>query len=252
MPRSAESPSAPKAPRRTPAYVYVAVVAPVAIAVVAAATQPWLPPSHLLRDSQVVAGLHGDSSPAYGLLSNLGILALAVASGMALLGWLIARRTGDELGPLLAWSFALGLVFVLDDLLLLHEAASGASWTGIAIAAGYGIAFLAYLARFRDVARRRLDGGMLLIAIAAFAGSAVVDLLVDPTQASVLIEDGAKLLGIMAWSVFVARAAILAFEPMAAPSVGSARVETAARRERVSEPGRVTSGPPSDGNPHGR
>lgn len=237
MPRSAESPSAPKASRRTPAYVYVAVVAPVAIAVVGAATQPWLPPSHLLRDSQVVAGLHGDSSPAYGLLSNLGILAIAVASGMALLGWLVARRAGDELAPLLACSFGLGLAFVLDDLLLLHEAASSASWTGIAIAAGYGVAFLGYLARFQDVARQRLDAGLLLIAITAFAGSAAVDLLVGPTQASVLVEDGAKLLGIVAWSVFVARAAIVAFEPKTAPPADSAHADIAARPERVSSAG---------------
>lgn len=237
MPRSAESPSAPKAHRRTPAPVYVAVVAPVAIAVVAASTQPWLPPSHLLRDSQVVAGLHGDTSPAYGLLSNLGILAIAVASGMALLGWLVARRAGDDLGPLLAWSFWLSLAFVLDDLLLLHEAASSASWTGIAIAAGYGVAFLVYLARFQDVARQRLDSGLLLMAIGAFAVSAAVDLLVDATQASVLIEDGAKLLGIVAWSVFVARAAIIAFEPVTPPSADSARAEIEAEPERVSSAG---------------
>lgn len=226
-------------PSRTPTAVYVAVVAPVAIAVVAAATQPWLPPSHLLRDSQVVAGLHGDTSPAYGLLSNLGILAIAVASGMALLGWLATRRAGDELGPLLAWSFGLGLAFVLDDLLLLHEAASSASWTGIAIAAGYGVGFLVFLARFQDVARQRLDGGLLLLAIAAFAGSAAVDLLATPTQASVLIEDGAKLLGIVAWSVFVARAAIVALEPTPTPSAESARVEMAA--EAGAEPERVPS-----------
>jgi hypothetical protein len=220
--------------------VYIAVIAPVAIAVGAAATQPWLPPSHLLRDSQVVAGLHGDTSPAYGLLSNLGILTIAVASGMALLGWLVARRAGDDLGPLLAWSLSLGLAFVLDDLLLLHEAASSASWTGIAIAASYGVAFLVYLARFRDVVGQRLDGGLPLMAIAAFAGSAAVDLLVDPTQASVLIEDGAKLLGIVAWSVFVARAAIVASVPMRAPSAGSAQAEILA--EIGAGPERVSSG----------
>ena len=199
--------------------VYVAVAAPVIIATVAAATQPWLPPSHVLRDSQVIAAAHGDASPAYGLLSNLGVVVIAIATGMALLGWLVGRRNGDPLGSLLAWSFALSLAFVLDDLLLLHEAASVTSWGSIAVAAVYGAAFLVYLARFQEVVRERFDGGLLFLAIAAFGGSAVVDVLVRPTQTSVLLEDGAKLLGIVAWSVFVGRAALTAIRP-ARPRAG--------------------------------
>lgn len=213
MPRSEDPPSAPNTPSRAPAPKYAAVVAPVAIAIIAAATQPWLPPSDLLRDSQVVAAAHGEASPAYGLLSNLGILVIALASGMALAGWLVVRRTDDAARPFLAWSFALGLVFVLDDLLLLHESSAFASWAGIAVAVAYGVAFLVYLARFQDVVRQRFDAGLLLLAIAAFAGSAAVDLLARPTQASVLIEDGAKLLGIVAWSAFVGTAALTALRP---------------------------------------
>ncbi|GGI45979.1 multidrug transporter EmrE-like cation transporter [Agromyces flavus] len=211
--------------RGTPALLYAAVAAPVMVAILAAATQPWLRPSDLTRDSQAVAVAHDATSPAYGVLSNVGIVLMAVACGMALLGWLVSRQTGDPVAALLAWSSALGLAFVLDDLLLLHESAAFGPWAGIAAAATYAAGFVAYLARFHELIRARLDGGLLILALAAFAGSAVVDVLAAPTQASVLVEDGAKLLGIVAWSVFVGRAAITALASNPPASTSAERVE---------------------------
>jgi hypothetical protein len=223
----------PVRPPGTPALVYAAVAAPVAVAIAGAATQPWFRPSDLTRDSQAVAVAHGATSAAYGVLSNVGVVVMAVACGMAVLGWLGSRASGDPVAPLLAWSFGLGLAFVLDDLLMLHESAAFGPWAGAAAAAVYAIAFVAYLVRFHELIRVRLDGGVLMLAIAAFAGSATVDVLVAPTQASVLVEDGAKLLGIVAWSVFVGRAAVTALASNRTANPSAERIERIERVERV-------------------
>ena len=64
--------------------------------------------------------------------------------------------------------------------------------------------------RFRDVIIRDLDVGLLLLAVGSLGISLVTDLLVAPTQSSVLVEDGAKLLGLVAWSAFGLRTALFA------------------------------------------
>ena len=224
MPGSEQPPSG-----RTPRPVYVAVAAPVLIATVAAATQPWLPPSHLLRDAQVVAAAHGDTSIAYGLISNLGIVATVLAAGAALVAWMAVRRRDDVLGMLLAWAFPLSLAFALDDLLLLHETAAVSPWTGHLVAAAYGAAFLAFVGRFLQTIRERLDSGLILLAVAGFGVSALVDLLATPSQMSVLVEDGAKLLGIIAWSAFVVRAALAALRSTAGDGAPAPRAQVAAK-----------------------
>ena len=221
----------PDARAWTRPLTYGVVMAPVAIAMTAVATQPWLVPSDLLRDGQAVAARHGDTSAAYGLISNLGITATLLAAGAALLGWLAVRRSDDGLGALLAWAFPLSLAFALDDLLLIHESVAFSPWSGHLVVAAYGVAFLAFVGRFLAAIRERLDFGLIVIAVAGFALSALVDLLATPSQASVLVEDGAKLLGLVAWSTFVARAALTAIRAASATAgdagpTGNAEADT--------------------------
>ena len=189
---------------RTPPTVYLAVLFPVVVVMAATVLQPWLPPSDLLRDSQAVAAGHAGASPAYGLVSNVGIVVLTLSSGGAALGWLVLHDAPAPWPRLLLWAAVLTLVLVLDDLLLLHEAAAFAPGSGVLVAAAYGLAFLRFVVRFRDAIVRDLDAGLLLLAVGSLGFSLVADLLVAPTQASVLVEDGAKLLGLLAWSAFVA------------------------------------------------
>ena len=196
---------------RTPLTAYLSVLLPVVVLMAATVLQPWLPPSDLMRDSQVVAAGHAGASPAYGLISNVGIVVLALSSGAAAIGRLALPDAPAPLPRLLLWIAVLTLVLVVDDLLLLHEAAAFAPWAGVLPAAVYGLAFLRFIARFRDVIVRELDVGLLLLAVGAFGVSAVTDLLVAPTQTSVLVEDGAKLLGLVAWSAFGLRTTLLAF-----------------------------------------
>ena len=207
---------------RTPPVVYLAVVLPVVVVMAATVLQPWLPPSDLLRDSQVVAAGHAGASPAYGLISNVGIIMLTLSSGGAALGSLVLRDAPAPWPRLLVWVAALTLVLVLDDLLLLHEAAAFGPGSGALAAAAYGLAFLRFVVRFRDAILRDLDAGLLLLAVGSLGFSLVIDLLMAPTQASVVVEDGAKLLGLLAWSAFVLRTVLVAF----AHAGGAARAAT--------------------------
>jgi hypothetical protein len=136
---------------------------------------------------------------------------LTLSSGGAALGWLVLHDAPAPWPRLLLWAAVLTLVLVLDDLLLLHEAAAFAPGSGVLVAAAYGLAVLRFVVRFRDAILRDLDAGLLLLAVGSLGFSLVTDLLVAPTQASVLVEDGAKLLGLLAWSAFVLRTALSAF-----------------------------------------
>ncbi|MGR2752278.1 hypothetical protein [Agromyces arachidis] len=212
-----------RAADRTPPLGYVAAVVPVAFVIVVVATQPWVPPTDLIRDSQVVAVLRGSSSTLHGLVSNLGILAITVAAGAAFVGAAAAPRRVHRLRRALAWGGALSLAFALDDLLLLHETATFASWVPKLIAAAYAAAFGAYVWRFRAVVLRHLDVGLLTLAILAFGMSAIVDVLAEPaTVASVLAEDGAKLLGLAAWAAFLIRGALTALRVSSSTDVAVA------------------------------
>ena len=111
---------------------------------------------------------------------------------------------------LLGWIAVLSLALVLDDLLLLHEAATFGPSAGALFAAAYGLAFLRFVVRFRDAIVHDLDVGLLLLAVGSLGVSVVTDVVVAPTQASVLLEDGAKLLGLVAWSAFALRTALFA------------------------------------------
>ena len=195
---------------RTPFTAYLSVLLPVVVLMAATVLQPWLPPSDLMRDSQVVAAGHAGASPAYGLISNVGILALALSSGAAAIGRL-ALPDAPARSRLLLWIAVLTLVLVVDDLLLLHEAAAFAPLAGVLTTAAYGLAFLRFVVRFRDVIVNELDVGLLVLAVGAFGVSAVTDLLVAPTQTSLFVEDGAKLLGLAAWSAFGLRTTLFAF-----------------------------------------
>jgi hypothetical protein len=235
-----ESPSAGRT--HTPWAAYAAVVVPVVIVLGAVAMQPWMPLSDLMRDSQVVAVARGDANAAYGLLSNLGILVMALASGGALIGRLALRGAPGPVRSLLAWSALLSLAVALDDLLLLHETLAFAAWAGALVGAVYGLAFLSYYLRFRATIRRDLGAGLLALAVAALGFSLVVDGLMEPaTQSSILLEDGAKLLGFVAWSAFVLRAAVLALRSRASAPGGDARAHGAGPRLRTAVPRRPLS-----------
>lgn len=203
-----------RATDRTPPLVYAAVFVPVVVIVVAVVTQPWMPPTDLVRDAQAVAVLRGSAHTAHGLVSNLGIVATVLGAGAAFVGAAAASGRNGRLRRALAWGGVASLIVALDDLLLLHESATFASWMAMAFAAAYAIGFTVYLWRFRVAILRYLDVGLLALAMLALGTSAIVDVLAEPAiVASVLVEDSAKLLGLAAWAGFLIRGAITAVRP---------------------------------------
>ncbi|WP_353826527.1 hypothetical protein [Agromyces sp. SYSU T0242] len=223
--------------RRTPAWVITTLVLVTLVAMTLVVAQPWLSPTDLVRDGQAVAAKHGDTSSAYGLVSNLGIVVAVLAAGFASAG-IVVLASGDRLRALLGWCIGLTLVFALDDLLLLHESTAFGPASGFLLVIGYAVAFATVAIRFREVIVDRLDPALLATMFAALGLSAAVDVLVEPaTIASVLVEDGAKLLGVLAWSAFVVRAALVALR------AGGERSTDQASRSRTASP---------HSNPHSR
>gem|GEM_PF-1776318 len=231
--------------RRTPAWIHVALAAVVAVTVVVVLAQPWFAPTDLVRDSQSVAATRGDASPAYGLVSNLGIVVLVMAAG-TLVAAIAIVPPGAASRRLLAWSLALSLVFALDDLLLLHETAAFGPGSGTVLAAAYAAGFIVFALHFRDTILERFEPSLLAVVFTGLGASAIVDVLVEPaTRLSVIVEDGAKLLGVLAWSTFVVRAAIVELRADRATWDLAAKVPATAGRaaEGRAEPRATADGP---------
>jgi len=163
------------------------------------------PVGDLTRDP--VAVLDG---PAYiGVLSNIGAVVWAVGLSACLIAVIV--HGFDRWSPFL-WGGLLTGLLLADDLFLLHEAyypSVGIPEKGYPIL--YAAAFVAYLVVFRGFLASNA-GWLLLLAAALFAASALLDLALDE-DAPFLIEDGFKLLGIVAWTVLFLMAAIKELRP---------------------------------------
>jgi len=160
------------------------------------------PVADFTRDPIAVGGL-----PFYtGFFSQLGFFFWGIAVGVCILG---ARLAGQGLSaedgprptlrPLLVATGALTALLGMDDGLLLHEKVFpkyGIPDQGVL--AAYALFMAAYLVVF---ARTFLGLRYLLLvtALLAFAISAGIDVLIPHKASPILLEDSAKLVGIVAW-----------------------------------------------------
>ncbi|MEO1092617.1 MAG: hypothetical protein AAFX81_18500 [Pseudomonadota bacterium] len=167
--------------------------------------QPWIPPDVLLRDPLAVGVATGECCPPYyGAISNLGVLIWAAAASVGLFTALVLGSLGrwSALSFPLASGLLTGLL-TLDDLYMLHDRVL--PYLGVpehVVYGVYGLLALAYLLRFHGELRAG-SLPILLIAVAAFAASVLLDQLPQVSDTHhVLIEDGAKFAGIVAWAVY--------------------------------------------------
>lgn len=147
-------------------------------------------------------------SPWYtGALSNLGILVWTAGVVFAIAGAWVARRIGRaSAARFLAFGALATLILVLDDVFALHAGplkhALGGSKNAAQVlvvlpVVAWVLAFYADIQRTRSV--------LLFAALASLAGSVVVDVGVSlGGDSRLLVEDGMKFLGILAWSQYFA------------------------------------------------
>ena len=139
-----------------------------------------------------------------GLVSELGILGWAAAATAAAASAFVAgvgRRRGAAW--FLVHGCGLGTLLCLDDLLQVHSGPLlgllGVPKVGMLALLAGAVVHWAVIHR-RELARTRR--GLLAGAATAFALSLAVDVLGTGRGIALVVEDGAKLLGILAWAAY--------------------------------------------------
>ncbi|MCB0992005.1 MAG: hypothetical protein R2770_13010 [Acidimicrobiales bacterium] len=169
-------------------------------ALAVAGLQTAIPREELFLDTTAISGL-----PWYaGVLSNVGILAWTVAAVAALGGgWVSFQTLRPSAGRFLTAGGLVASILLLDDLLRLHSSVIPKVLgvpKAIAMLLVVAPAILWFLGFIDEVLRTRWL--VLLAALGAFFGSVAADQLLPSGPNTLLIEDGAKLLGVLAWSLY--------------------------------------------------
>lgn len=156
------------------------------------------------RDVSVLADLH----PLAGSLSNLGVLLWCAASAICFFGRISLPQASVSERRFLFWSGVLSAYFTLDDLFQIHEYFIPevlGIWEKAAyllIAGSVG----AYLFFFRRILLRTnvlpLVCALGLLAFSAGFDAALAPLFDLNSEWFVLVEDGAKWLGIACWCAY--------------------------------------------------
>jgi hypothetical protein len=176
--------------------------------------QPWLPMASLIRDPVAILG----GRFYHGLVSNLGVLLWCGTAAVCLFrGAEVWRAGARQRGGFLLSAGSVTLMLLLDDFFLAHEQIlPNMGIPEKATLAFYPLAVALYVAVYwRQTIRA--DAALLVLSLAFLAISNLVDVVFGyhfyPTpvgqevSAGVILEEGAKFVGIAAWSVFHIRAA---------------------------------------------
>jgi hypothetical protein len=152
-----------------------------------------------------------------GFLSNVGVLLWAAATAICLFSAFIAIRIlhESEFFEFLLGSGLLTGMLMMDDLFLFHDEVFP-DHLGISqkvVYAAYVVCAFTYLLYFRTMILRT-DYLLLVMALGLFAVSVTVDLHLFYTPERVLVEDGAKFLGIAFWSGYFLRVSASIFLPL--------------------------------------
>ena len=158
-----------------------------------------------LKDPAAVAG-----DPFYvGFASNVGVLGWWTAASASLVAVaLLWRDRRADAFPLLA-AAALTIVLALDDLFMLHESALPAVGVPqVTLYVFYALASVFLVVRWRSFLART-EWPLLAVAVFLLGCSVGIDVLNEARGAEQpLIEDGTKLLAIMAWATYFVRTSI--------------------------------------------
>lgn len=211
------------------------------------------------------AAIH-EADPFLGAVSNLGIVLWAFAAGIALFAFRALRGTVGAAEPraLFASFGVFTLWLLLDDLFMLHERVlpDEAGIPQPLIVALYALTACGLIARYRAVVAAS-DYRPLALALLLFGCSVGVDQGPGAWHAwpgLALVEDGAKLLGIVSWLAWVDATAAAAlsgrlsdpalyragspFRSRIPAAFATSRADSPSRAARGSSPAGATRGTP--------
>ena len=175
----------------------------IAIAVASLALQISIPT--FTRDVTSIAEIH----PFSGILSNLGIYLWCISASACFFAAMVLRAIKQAVYFSFLFSSALlSTYLMLDDAFLFHEVLSS-EYFGISeqvVILILGIAVLVYLKCFMHVILKT-KYVTLILAFAFLSSSVVLDVILEPWLQQLgdwefFIEDGAKWLGIVSWTIY--------------------------------------------------
>jgi hypothetical protein len=196
------------ASRKVPYGAWAALLLPPALVMAPVA---FLPDAEMARLMTDPVHLH-DGRLTDGLVQRLGFPLWCLTAAICLFAAVQLRRLGARAAA--AWLACAGLftaLLLFDDMFVLHETLK--ALTGIpdpVIQGVYGLVGVAYLIAFRGYLLAA-DTAILGFALACLAASLAADAIPEmglwmPHRR--FIEEAAKLVGIMGWTVFHVRAAL--------------------------------------------
>lgn len=185
-------------------YLLLAAALLVLLAVVVARLAFDVRIATVTRDLSVMANLH----PMAGSLSNLGVLLWCASSAVCFFGRMTLPRGMESERRFLFWSGVLSAYFTLDDLFQIHEyfiPVVLGIWEKAAYLLIAGSVF-AYVYFFRRMLLSTyvfpLVCALGLLAFSAGFDAALAPLFNLNSEWFVLVEDGAKWLGIVFWCAY--------------------------------------------------
>ncbi len=207
--------------------IYAGTFLPPVLLLAVAWYQPYIPLGELMRDSLLVAEVSEDCCHIYyGAISNLGVLLWAAAAAIlffaALVVALVAGRAQQHQIVRFTLAGVLTTLLCIDDFYLVHDIVLpklGFSETlAYVVYAGFAAVYVWY-ARSDILGARWI---MFLFSVACLALSVQIDVFYSlDNDFRLLIEDGAKLLGIAGWLSFHMEAAACTLQRL--PQLGSAQ-----------------------------
>jgi len=179
----------------------IAVYLPAILLLRLLGAQEAVRPDMLLRDPAAIA-----DEPFYlGALSNFGLLLWAGSVSICLLTYAVLVRDGGEREwRLFFLAFAaFTSILMFDDMLMLHESVMPDLF-GLPDKFAFGLYAILALASFVGLRSTifKTHYLLLLVSLSFFALSILVDIQDMPAAQTALVEDGAKLLGILGWFVY--------------------------------------------------
>ncbi len=194
-------------------FIYTGTFLPPVLLLTLAWYQPYIPLGELMRDSLLVAEVSDDCCHIYyGAISNLGVLLWASAAAIlffaALVVALVAGRAHHHHIIRFTLAGVLTTLLCVDDFFLVHDIVLpkfGFSETlAYAVYAGFAAAYVLY-ARADILAAR---WPLFFVSVGCLALSVQIDVFYNiDDDFRLLVEDGAKLLGIAGWLSFHMEAA---------------------------------------------